>query len=156
METPGDSNERTGAGRPLAGPANDEPRTGDGARGANEGLDQFDVLDPGRGLDAGGDVDAVCLGEPQRLGVDPLAHERVLVRVDLNVPVDGGKVSLIAGVTADATSRVKAGDLVNHVAQQVGGKGGGRADMAQAGGTLPDQLPAALASVSGWVAARAG
>jgi alanyl-tRNA synthetase len=70
--------------------------------------------------------------------------------------VDGGKVSLIAGVTADATARVKAGDLVNHVAQQVGGKGGGRADMAQAGGTLPDQLPAALASVSGWVAARAG
>ena len=70
--------------------------------------------------------------------------------------VDGGKVSLIAGVTADATSRVKAGDLVNHVAQQVGGKGGGRADMAQAGGTLPDQLPAALASVAGWVAARAG
>jgi alanyl-tRNA synthetase len=69
--------------------------------------------------------------------------------------VDGGKVSLIAGVTADVTGRVKAGDLVNHVAQQVGGKGGGRPDMAQAGGTLPDQLPAALASVSGWVAARA-
>ncbi len=70
--------------------------------------------------------------------------------------VDGGKVSLIAGVTADATHRVKAGDLVNHVAQQVGGKGGGRPDMAQAGGTQPDQLPAALASVAGWVAARAG
>jgi alanyl-tRNA synthetase len=69
--------------------------------------------------------------------------------------VDGGKVSLIAGVTADVTGRVKAGDLVNHVAQQVGGKGGGRPDMAQAGGTLPDQLPTALASVSGWVAARA-
>ena len=69
--------------------------------------------------------------------------------------VDGDKVSLIAGVTADAISRVKAGDLVNHVAQQVGGKGGGRPDMAQAGGTRPDQLAAALASVSGWVAARA-
>ena len=69
--------------------------------------------------------------------------------------VDGDKVSLIAGVTADAISRVKAGDLVNHVAQQVGGKGGGRPDMAQAGGTQPAQLAAALASVSGWVAARA-
>ena len=70
--------------------------------------------------------------------------------------VDGGKVSLIAGVTADASERVKAGDLVNHVAQQVGGKGGGRADMAQAGGTQPDHLPAALASVADWVATRIG
>jgi alanyl-tRNA synthetase len=65
--------------------------------------------------------------------------------------VNDGKVSLIAGVTADATAKVKAGDLVNHVAQQVGGKGGGRPDMAQAGGTDPTGLPAALASVSGWV-----
>jgi alanyl-tRNA synthetase len=65
-----------------------------------------------------------------------------------------GKVSLIAGVTADLTSRVKAGDLVNHVAQQVGGKGGGRADMAQAGGTDPSKLPEALASVKGWVEER--
>jgi alanyl-tRNA synthetase len=70
--------------------------------------------------------------------------------------VDAGKVSLIAGVTADATSRVKAGDLVNHVAQQIGGKGGGRPDMAQAGGTQPDRLPGALASVADWVAARVG
>ena len=70
--------------------------------------------------------------------------------------VEGSKVSLIAGVTQDATQRVKAGDLVNHVAQQVGGKGGGRPDMAQAGGTQPDLLPAALASVSDWVASRAG
>jgi alanyl-tRNA synthetase len=70
--------------------------------------------------------------------------------------VDGCKVSLIAGVTADASERVKAGDLVNHVAQQVGGKGGGRADMAQAGGTQPDHLPAALASVADWVATRIG
>jgi alanyl-tRNA synthetase len=68
--------------------------------------------------------------------------------------VNDGKVSLIAGVTADATSKVKAGELVNHVAQQVGGKGGGRPDMAQAGGTDPDGLPAALASVSGWVSQR--
>ena len=65
--------------------------------------------------------------------------------------VEGGKVTLIAGVTADLTSKLKAGELVNFVAQQVGGKGGGRPDMAQAGGTLPEKLPAALASVRGWV-----
>ncbi|MFP5460408.1 MAG: alanine--tRNA ligase [Gammaproteobacteria bacterium] len=68
--------------------------------------------------------------------------------------VDGAKVSLIAGVTADATAKVKAGELVNFVAQQVGGKGGGRADMAQAGGTDPSKLPQALAGVQGWVAER--
>jgi alanyl-tRNA synthetase len=62
-----------------------------------------------------------------------------------------GKVSLIAGVTADLTGKLKAGELVNFVAQQVGGKGGGRPDMAQAGGTEPTALPAALASVKGWV-----
>jgi len=67
---------------------------------------------------------------------------------------EGGKVSLIAGVTADLTGKVKAGELVNFVAQQVGGKGGGRPDMAQAGGTDAAKLPAALASVSGWVAAK--
>ena len=60
---------------------------------------------------------------------------------------DGPKVTLIAGVTSDLTGRIKAGDLVNHVATQVGGKGGGRPDMAQAGGTMPEKLPAALASV---------
>jgi alanyl-tRNA synthetase len=65
-----------------------------------------------------------------------------------------GKVSLIAGVTADVTGKVKAGDLVNFVAQQVGGKGGGRADMAQAGGTLPENLNAALESVAAWVQAK--
>jgi alanyl-tRNA synthetase len=58
---------------------------------------------------------------------------------------------LIAGVTADISGKVKAGDLVNHVAQQVGGKGGGRADMAQAGGNDPSKLPQALASVRAWV-----
>jgi len=63
----------------------------------------------------------------------------------------GGKVSLIAGVTADLTARVKAGELVNFVAQRVGGKGGGRADMAQAGGTDAAGLPAALDSVQAWV-----
>ena len=69
--------------------------------------------------------------------------------------VNDGKVSLIAGVTADATSKVKAGELVNFVAQQVGGKGGGRPDMAQAGGTDPSGLPAALAGVVDWVGAKA-
>ena len=64
---------------------------------------------------------------------------------------EGGKVSLIAGVTADLTAKVKAGELVNFVAQKVGGKGGGRADMAQAGGTDAAKLPAALASVQAWV-----
>jgi len=64
------------------------------------------------------------------------------------------KVSLIAGVTPDLTTKVKAGDLVNFVAQQVGGKGGGRADMAQAGGTEPAKLPSALASVQAWVQQR--
>jgi alanyl-tRNA synthetase len=65
-----------------------------------------------------------------------------------------GKVSLIAGVTADLTGKLKAGELVNFVAQQVGGKGGGRPDMAQAGGTEPAKLPVALASVKGWVEAK--
>ncbi len=68
--------------------------------------------------------------------------------------VDGGKVQLAAGVTADAIGRVKAGELVNFVAQQVGGKGGGKADLAMAGGTDPSRLDAALASVPGWVAER--
>mgnify|MGYP001601334872 CR=1 FL=1 len=67
--------------------------------------------------------------------------------------VADGKVSLIAGVTADATSKVKAGELVNFVAQQVGGKGGGRPDMAQAGGTDPANLPKALAGVTECVSA---
>jgi alanyl-tRNA synthetase len=68
--------------------------------------------------------------------------------------VTDGRVTLIAGVTSDLTARVKAGDLVNHVAQQVGGKGGGRPDMAQAGGTDPAALPAALKTVEEWVAQR--
>jgi alanyl-tRNA synthetase len=67
---------------------------------------------------------------------------------------EGGKVTLIAGVTADLTGRLKAGELVNYVAQQVGGKGGGRPDMAQAGGTEPAKVPAALESVRGWVEQR--
>jgi alanyl-tRNA synthetase len=68
--------------------------------------------------------------------------------------VEGGKVQLAAGVTADTLGRVKAGELVNFVAQQVGGKGGGKADMAMAGGTDPSGLSVALASVAAWVAER--
>jgi alanyl-tRNA synthetase len=68
--------------------------------------------------------------------------------------VDGDKVQIAAGVTADSLGRIKAGDLVNHVAKQVGGKGGGKPDLAMAGGTEPAQLAGALASVSAWVAER--
>jgi alanyl-tRNA synthetase len=66
--------------------------------------------------------------------------------------VDGDKITLVAGVTSDQTGSIKAGELVNQVAQQVGGKGGGRPDMAQAGGNQPEHLDAALASVPEWVA----
>jgi alanyl-tRNA synthetase len=68
--------------------------------------------------------------------------------------VDGGKVQLAAGVTADSCAQVKAGELVNFVAQQVGGKGGGKPDMAMAGGTDASGLSGALASVQAWVAER--
>ena len=68
--------------------------------------------------------------------------------------VADGKVALIAGVTADLTGKVKAGELVNFVARQVGGKGGGRPDMAQAGGTEPAKLPSALAAVKDWVSQK--
>ena len=68
--------------------------------------------------------------------------------------VDGDKVQLAAGVTADSVGKVKAGELVNFVAQQVGGKGGGKPDMAMAGGTDASKVPAALASVQAWVAER--
>ncbi|MCL5669554.1 MAG: DHHA1 domain-containing protein, partial [Gammaproteobacteria bacterium] len=68
--------------------------------------------------------------------------------------VSEGKVSLVAGVTSDYQARIKAGELVNMVAQQVGGKGGGRADMAQAGGANPEALEGALRSVSNWVRER--
>ena len=68
--------------------------------------------------------------------------------------VDDGKINLIAGVTPGLIAKIKAGELVNMVAQQVGGKGGGRPDMAMAGGTQPEHLAAALASVSNWVKAK--
>jgi alanyl-tRNA synthetase len=85
--------------------------------------------------------------------MDKLKDKLKSAAIVLGAVVDG-KVSLIAGVTADLTARVKAGELVNFVAQQVGGKGGGRPDMAQAGGTEPAKLPAALQSVKGWVEQR--
>ena len=68
--------------------------------------------------------------------------------------VSDGKVQLVAGVTPDAVAKIKAGELVNFVAQQVGGKGGGKPDMAMAGGTDVAAVPRALASVRGWVAER--
>jgi alanyl-tRNA synthetase len=68
--------------------------------------------------------------------------------------VDGDKVQIAAGVTADSVGKVKAGELVNFVAQQVGGKGGGKPDMAMAGGTDASKLPQALASVNDWVSAK--
>jgi alanyl-tRNA synthetase len=68
--------------------------------------------------------------------------------------VDGNKITLVAGVTKDQTATIKAGELVNQVATQVGGKGGGRPDMAQAGGNQPENLDAALESVVAWVEAR--
>ena len=88
-----------------------------------------------------------------REAVDKLKDKLKSAAVVLAASSDG-KVSLIAGVTADLTSRLKAGELVNHVAQQVGGKGGGRADMAQAGGTDASKLPQALESVKAWVEER--
>ena len=68
--------------------------------------------------------------------------------------VDGAKVQIAVGVTPDTTTRVKAGELVNFIAGQVGGKGGGKPDMAMAGGTEPAKLAAALASVQGWVESK--
>ncbi|HBW1832719.1 TPA: alanine--tRNA ligase [Klebsiella pneumoniae] len=93
--------------------------------------------------------------EPKMLRtmVDDLKNQLGSTIVVLATVADG-KVSLIAGVSKDVTDRVKAGELVGMVAQQVGGKGGGRPDMAQAGGTDASALPAALASVKGWVSAK--
>jgi len=88
-----------------------------------------------------------------REAMDKLKEKLKSAAIVLGAASDG-KVSLIAGVTADLTGKVKAGDLVNFVAQQVGGKGGGRPDMAQAGGTEPANLTAALQSVKDWVEQR--
>jgi alanyl-tRNA synthetase len=88
-----------------------------------------------------------------REAVDRLKDQLKSAAIVLGAVADG-KVSLIAGVTADLTGKLKAGELVNFVAQQVGGKGGGRPDMAQAGGTEPAKLAAALQSVKAWVEQR--
>ena len=89
-------------------------------------------------------------GKGLRETVDQLKNKLGAAAVIL-AAVDGKKVSLVAGVTKAETARVKAGELVNHVASQIGGKGGGRPDMAQAGGSQPENLQAALASVGDWV-----
>lgn len=93
--------------------------------------------------------------EPKMLRtmVDDLKNQLGSTVIVLATVVEG-KVSLIAGVSKDVTDRVKAGELIGMVAQQVGGKGGGRPDMAQAGGTDAAALPAVLASVQGWVSAK--
>ena len=88
-----------------------------------------------------------------RESVDKMKDKLGTAAVVLAAKADG-KVRLIAGVSKDATDRISAGDLVNHVATQVGGKGGGRADLAQAGGTQPENLAAALASVPDWITSR--
>ena len=92
-------------------------------------------------------------GATLRETLDKLKDKLKSAAIVLASVVDG-KVSLIAGVTADQTAKLKAGELVNMVAMQVGGKGGGRADMAQAGGTNPEHLATALASVPAWVSAK--
>jgi alanyl-tRNA synthetase len=94
-------------------------------------------------------ADAKTLRETMDKLKDKLKSAVILLAV-----VEGDKVQLAAGVTADNTGKVKAGELVNFVAQQVGGKGGGKPDMAMAGGTEPAKLSAALASVAAWVTGK--
>lgn len=89
-----------------------------------------------------------------RDAVDQLKNKLHSAAIVLGSVQEGDKVVLIAGVTQDQIGRVKAGDLVNFVAQQVGGRGGGRADLAQAGGNDPSKLDAALAAVAGWVESK--
>jgi len=95
------------------------------------------------------DLDASAL----RNTVDRL-KDRLGTAVVVIASVDCGKVRVAAGVTANLVPRIQAGNLVNFVAQQLGGKGGGRADFAQAGGSQPENLPAALGSVAGWVSSN--
>ena len=90
-----------------------------------------------------------------REAVDRLKHKLGSAAVVL-ASVEEDKVRLVAGVSADQTKRLKAGELVNAVAQKVGGKGGGRPDMATAGGNDPSQLDAALAAAAEWVRGRLG
>ena len=90
----------------------------------------------------------------QATAVEQLKNKLQSAAIVLGSVESDNKVVLIAGVTADQTSRIKAGDLVNAVAQQIGGRGGGRPEIAQAGGTEPAKLEAALASVVPWVQSR--
>jgi alanyl-tRNA synthetase len=94
-------------------------------------------------------ADAKALRETMDKLKDKLKHAVIVLAA-----VEGGKVQLAAGVTSELTAKVKAGELVNMVAQQVGGKGGGKADMAMAGGTDATALPQALAGVAAWVGDR--
>ena len=110
------------------------------------------------------DVDGVRCLAAELEGADPKALRETLDKlkdklksaVIVLASTQGARVSLIAGVTADLSGRYPAGALVNHVAQRVGGKGGGRPDMAQAGGTDVAALPKALASVADWIRSKAG
>ena len=92
-------------------------------------------------------------GKSLRDTVDQLKNKLGTAAVILSA-VDGDKITLIAGVTKDLTDKVKAGELVGHVAAQVGGKGGGRPDMAQGGGNQPENLAAALKSVTNWISEK--
>ena len=83
-----------------------------------------------------------------------ISSDKLGAAVIVLAAVDGDKVQLAAGVTKAETAKIKAGELVNFVAQQVGGKGGGKPDMAMAGGTDAAAVPAALASVQAWAAER--
>ena len=104
-----------------------------------------------RGERERGDEEAMILDEDYiralSYGMPPAAGIGAMVGAIVLASVGEGKVSLIAGVTADHTTKVKAGELVNFVAQQIGGKGGGRPDMAQAGGPDGAQAEAAIAAV---------
>jgi alanyl-tRNA synthetase len=127
-----------------------------------------DKLASGRGKDLAADAETIAGikvvatgvegadAAALRNAVDQLKSQLGTAVIVLGSAGPDGKVTLIAGVTADATARVKAGDVVNFVAQQVGGRGGGRADMAQAGGTDPGRLAEALQSVAGWVRQQLG
>ena len=95
------------------------------------------------------DSDAVLL----RQTIDQLKVKLKSAVIVLGTVI-GEKVILIAGVTDDLTARIKAGELVNYAANQVGGKGGGRPDLAQAGGDKPDELDAAIRSIPGWISER--
>ncbi|MGB7650687.1 MAG: alanine--tRNA ligase [Gallionella sp.] len=109
------------------------------------------------------DINGVKVLAAQLDGADALALRETLNNMKDKLPnaaivlaaVAEGKVSLVAGVSAGLIAKIKAGELVNMVAQQVGGKGGGKPDMAMAGGTQPENLAAALASVAAWVATKA-